>query len=77
MKLKPVADPGFPRGGGTIPPRGGCQHTIFPNFPKNCMKLKEFGPPLGARIPRVPLLRSAIENCKQSLVFQNIIKIFH
>ena len=24
----------------------GRQHTILPNFPKNCMKLKEFGPPL-------------------------------
>ena len=33
----PVADPGFPRGGGA--------NTILPKFPKNCMKLKEFGPP--------------------------------
>ena len=24
---------------------GGHQQTILPNFPKNCMKLKEFGPP--------------------------------
>ena len=24
--------------------QGGRQHTILPNFPKNCMKLKEFGP---------------------------------
>ena len=39
----PVADPGFPRGGGAKSP-GGRQHTILPNFPKNCMKLKEFGP---------------------------------
>ena len=23
----------------------GRQHTILPNFPPNCMKLKEFGPP--------------------------------
>ena len=30
--------------------RGGRQHTILPNFPKNCMKLKEFGPPGGARV---------------------------
>ena len=29
--------------------QGGRQHTILPNFPKNCMKLKEFGPPGGAR----------------------------
>ena len=41
-----VADPGFPRGGDANSP-GGCQHTILPNFPKNCMKLKEFGPPGG------------------------------
>ena len=24
-------------------PSGGCQSTILPNFPKNSMKLKEFG----------------------------------
>ena len=35
-------------GGSRISPRrrhqlpGGRQHTILPNFPKNCMKLKEF-----------------------------------
>ena len=46
-----VADPGFPRGGGTNSPEGGRQQTILPRFPKNCMKLKEFGPPRGeARI---------------------------
>ena len=38
-------------GGSRIPEEGaptpqGGQHTILPNFPKNCMKLKEFGPPL-------------------------------
>ena len=38
-----VADPGFPEEGAPTP--RGCQHTILPNFPKNCMKLKEFGPP--------------------------------
>ena len=38
--IKSVVDPGFPRGGGAR----GHQHTILPNFPKNCMKLKEFGP---------------------------------
>ena len=41
-----VADPGFPRGGGANSP-GGRQHMILPKFPKNCMKLKEFGPPGG------------------------------
>ena len=49
LASKPMADPGFPGGGGANPRRG-RQHTILPNFPKNCMKLKE--------IPR-PLLRSA------------------
>ena len=29
--------------------QGGRQHTILPKFPPNCMKLKEFGPPGGAR----------------------------
>ena len=43
----PVADPAFPRGGAPTP-QGGRQHTILPNFSKNCMKLKEFGPPGGA-----------------------------
>ena len=37
-----VADLGFPREGGTNSP-GGHQHMILPKFPKNCMKLKEFG----------------------------------
>ena len=41
--LPTVADPGFSQGGGANLPRG-SQHTISPNFPKNCMKLKEFGP---------------------------------
>ena len=44
----PVVDPGFPRGGGANSPVG-RQHTILPNFPKNYMKLKEFGPQGGAR----------------------------
>ena len=36
--LHSVADPGFPRGGGANSPGGGGrQHTILPNFPKNCM----------------------------------------
>ena len=37
-----VADPGFLRGGGVTNIRF-CQIS-----PKNCMKLKEFGPPRGA-----------------------------
>ena len=46
-----VADLEFPRGGGANSP-GGRQHTILPNFPKNCMKLKEFGPPGGGARPK-------------------------
>ena len=50
-----IKDQGFPRGGGANS-WGGRQHTILLNFPKNCMKLKEFGPRGG--VPRAPL-RSA------------------
>ena len=53
-----VADPGSPRGGGANS-RGGRQHTILPNFPKNCMKLKEFGPRGGGRASKILLCRSA------------------
>ena len=49
-------------GGSRISPRWGAnptggreQHTILPKFPKNWMKLKQFGRPRGARVPRVPL----------------------
>ena len=48
-----VADPGFPRGGGANHP-GGRQRTILPKFPKNCMKLKEFGPPGGTHLSQPP-----------------------
>ena len=47
-------------GGSRISPRGrqlpggGRQHTILPNFPKNCMKLKEFGPPGGGHASLAP-----------------------
>ena len=46
----------FPKEGAPTP--RGRQHTILPKFPKNCMKLKEFGPrgtwgtrtPLGSKL---------------------------
>ena len=38
-----VADLGFPRGGGQSL-WGRCRQRILPKFPKNFMKLKEFGP---------------------------------
>ena len=56
---KAVVDPGFPRGGGANS-WGGRQHTILPNFPKNCMKLKEFGPP-GGRMSLAPPLDPPLE----------------
>ena len=50
----PGEDPGFPVEGDANPP-GGCQHTILPNFPKNCMKLRKFwsvgGAPLRSATP--------------------------
>ena len=49
-----VADPDFPREGSANSPGGTRQHTILPNFPQNCMKLKEFGL-RGARVPHAPL----------------------
>ena len=55
----------------TPPPRGllGRQHTISPNFPKNCMKFKEFGP-LGRRTslasPLDPPLINASNDSKSS-----------
>ena len=50
----PVADPGFSPGGAPTPKSA----IIFQFFPENCMKMKEFGPPGGARVPGAPL-RSA------------------
>ena len=50
-------------GGSRISPRWGRQlargrqHTILPKFPKNCMKLKEFG--LGGGASKILLCRSA------------------
>ena len=39
--------------------RGNLQPSIFPNFPNNCMKLKEFGPPGGWHASKILLYRSA------------------
>ena len=32
----------------------GCQYMILPNFPKNCRKLKEFGPLGGTHLSHPP-----------------------
>ena len=39
-----MTDPGFPRGGGANPLSGGANLLFGQKFPKNCMKMKEFGP---------------------------------
>ena len=62
----PVADPGFPRGGELPGAGAGRQHTNLPNFPKNCMKLKEFGPHGGMR-PLHPLRSTTVTARKRSL----------
>ena len=61
-----VADPGFSRGGGREPSRGGVN---TPNFPENCMKSKEFGRPGGgACVPHAPpRSANADENMKTVL----------
>ena len=40
----PVADPGFPKGGGANPQGGDVNLLFGQKFPENCMKMKEFGP---------------------------------
>ena len=52
----PVADPGFPRGGG-VNPQGGGANLLFGQNPENCMKRKEFGPQ-GRGHASLALLRS-------------------
>ena len=49
-----VADPGFSPGGAPTPKSA----IIFQFFAKNCMKMKEFGPP-GGRASLAPPLGSA------------------
>ena len=70
-----VADPGFPWGGGTNPPGG--EHTILLNFPKNCMKSKEFGP--GRGTSKILLCRSTTGNiwCCVSAPFKSKYNIKH
>ena len=43
----------FPDGGAPTPERG-CQHTIWPIFPKNCMKMKKIWPRGGGTRPCAP-----------------------
>ena len=46
-----MAGPGFSPGGVPTPKIA----IIFHIFAENCMKMKEFGPPGGARVPGTPL----------------------
>ena len=46
-----LADPGFSPGGGAPTPKSAI---IFQFFAENCMKMKELGPPGGARVPGAP-----------------------
>ena len=61
IEQSPVADPGFSPGGVPTPKNA----IIFQFFAENCMKMKEFGPPGGARIPGTPL-GSANGHCVHS-----------
>ena len=47
---------------GHQPSTGGHPHMILPNFSKNCMELKEFGPLGGGQVPHTHL-RSANARC--------------
>ena len=64
-----MADPGFSRGGGREPSRGGVN---TPNFPENCMKSKEFGRPGGGRASLTPPPRSANEYIQFNRNFCNV-----
>ena len=51
----PVADPEFTRGGVANPQRGGANLLFGQKFPRNCMKMKKFGPRGGDARPWRPL----------------------
>ena len=53
-----------------ISSRWGRDHTILPNSPKNCMKLKEFGCPGGRASPRPP--RSANDGLFHVIYTSNV-----
>ena len=52
-------------------PQGGTNIQFCQIFPKNCIKLKEFGPPGGACVPHAPL-RSATENYGEHITFPQL-----
>ena len=61
MIYKSVADPGFPRGGGTNP-KGGAPTYYFANFSRKLHENEEILGQRGARVPCDPPLRSATAN---------------
>ena len=60
----------FPQGGAPTPKIT----IILQIFAKNCMKMKEFGPPGGARPWRPPWIRQCV--CKISRSFSKFVHIF-
>ena len=58
-----VVNPGFFRDRGANPPAEGINIWLFPEFPKNCMKLKEFWPPGGGTHPSHPLIPHCLTAC--------------
>ena len=66
-----MADPGFPREGGANSYGGGANLLFGQKFPEICMKMKEFGPRGGARVPGAPL-RSAND---QEHLSQELLKV--
>ena len=61
-----------PRRGRQLPGGGGRQHTILLNFPKNCMKLKEFGPQLGGASVAPPLDPQLLGSCCDDILSLSI-----
>ena len=54
--------------------QGGRQHTILPNFSKNCMKLEEFRPPGRASLEPPPLRSATDLDCLLGYIsFVNIL----
>ena len=62
IRNRAVADPGFSPGGAPTPKIA----IIFHIFAENCMKMKEFGPPGGARVPGAP---PWIHQCRDQTVY--------
>ena len=60
FEILPVADPGFPRGGGANSPRGAANIRFCQKFPKTAWNWKNFGP-RGGGASKILLCRSATD----------------